>query len=96
MATEGHFRVDADGNPTHIFCASSRAAQALPDEEFWARVMEQGDPGAPWDMIDDGHEFELDLGTYQNQPCRVCGGLGACGYDEEGRPLIHATESSDE
>lgn len=29
-------------------------------------------------------------------PCEVCGESGACDYDAEGRPLIHAQEGNDE
>jgi len=28
-------------------------------------------------------------------PCDVCGSDGACGYDMEGRPMIHTTEDDD-
>lgn len=73
------------------FCASSVEAQLLPDEEFWARVFEQGDPSAPFDQ---DYDFD-EVGTWQQTPCRVCGTFGACGYDSEGRVLIHATEEDD-
>lgn len=29
-------------------------------------------------------------GVTIGDPCRVCGSPGACGYDSEGLPLIHA------
>ena len=28
-------------------------------------------------------------------PCEVCGEWGPCGYDQEGRPLIHYVEPDD-
>lgn len=29
---------------------------------------------------------------YRDEPCPACGEIGACGYDTEGRALIHVTE----
>lgn len=41
-------------------------------------------------------EPEPDMDEQLNAtPCGVCGAAGACGYDAEGRPLIHATEDED-
>jgi len=31
-----------------------------------------------------------------NLPCAECGEVGACGYDAEGRPMIHATWLDDD
>lgn len=44
------------------------------------------EPEPDWDR--DG------LGT--DQPCSTCGEAGACGYDSEGRALIHATWMADD
>jgi hypothetical protein len=35
-------------------------------------------------------ERQLQVGLIADVPCPVCGELGACGYDAEGRPMIHA------
>lgn len=64
--------------------------------EFWNYVLlgilpgeERFDDG-PWD---DGPP-EI---TYTPlNPCVVCGSIDACGYDDEGRPMIHATENDDD
>ena len=40
-----------------------------------------------------------DYGPYEwspDSPCVLCGEQGACSYDNEGRPLIHAIGPSDE
>jgi hypothetical protein len=33
---------------------------------------------------------------YRDEPCVTCGEVGACGYDAEGRALIHVTEESND
>lgn len=35
---------------------------------------------------------QVDLGFTSKSPCAVCGELGACSYDAEGRPMIHADD----
>lgn len=35
---------------------------------------------------------DMDQESLTSTPCPVCGEVGACGYDAEGRALIHATE----
>ena len=42
------------------------------------------------------HEPEPDFETFSDrEPCPICGEHGACGYDAEGRPMIH-TDWDDE
>ena len=73
------------------FCASSLAAQALPGGEFWEMVFhrytrEHGD-------ID---PYEGEPGPVDIAPCAVCGVTDYCGYDQEGRPWIHADCAEDD
>lgn len=37
-------------------------------------------------------EPDWDEVPYRDEPCATCGEVGACGYDAEGRALIHVTE----
>jgi hypothetical protein len=41
-----------------------------------------------FDDMEPVEPFELDLGS----PCPVCHERGACGWDMEGNPLIHAPQ----
>lgn len=58
----------------------------MTDAEFWERVYGPGARPEPYDY-DPAHEA---IGP-QLDPCPTCGEQGACGWDAEGRPLIHAT-----
>lgn len=41
-------------------------------------------------------ESETWLGNvYVPTPCHVCGSVTACGYDSEGRPMIHTVEDTE-
>jgi hypothetical protein len=75
-------------------CPESEYRASLTDEEFWEHVFHgddgpddydpSSDPNLPDDVVGEGY-----LGT----PCSVCGTyLEACGYDTEGRPVIHVEE----
>lgn len=70
-------------------CSEADLRDAMDDGEFWAHVLYQGDP----------HEDHFDhspaLGPVE-QPCPDCGSVGACAWDSEGRPLIHAQSGDDE
>jgi hypothetical protein len=39
---------------------------------------------------------DIDVESLGIDPCPVCGEPGACGYDAEGRPLIHTDWADDE
>ena len=90
--------VDPAAPPDAVYVQSRcpRAAEraAMTDEEFWDDVAAnlgypQGPPDDP-DLVAD-----LDLGL-RGPECPVCGELGACAYDAEGRPLIHATDPEED
>ena len=69
------------------FCASSPEAALLDDGEFWHRVFNR----------DDDYEFD-DTPALPSlaSPCPLCGSAGACGYDEQGRALIHSLNEEDD
>ena len=79
-------------------CPEAEFRASLSDGEFWDYVFNGVRPGDPrpddYDPDDDLNappSDRLDL-----TPCAVCGGYGACGYDDEGRALIHATPEEDD
>jgi hypothetical protein len=64
----------------------------ISDEEFWRRVYEDSGFGEEQELI--GNEYEdqeigFESGIIDQPPCLECGTVGACGYDEVGRPWIH-------
>jgi hypothetical protein len=81
--------------PFRHLCPEADLRDAMSDGEFWDHVAESilgpGSEPDTDDMEPVGYD-ELDILA----PCEVCGESGACGYDSEGRPLIHATPKEDE
>ena len=75
-------------------CPEAEFRDSLSDGEFWDYVLlgiRPGDP-QPADGDDDWDPLEpVPLGV-----CPVCGSTTACGYDEQGRALIHASDDEDE
>jgi hypothetical protein len=76
----------ADRDP---YCPEAELRASMTDDEFWAHVFPQVVPES-WDLepsdIDADDMAQLtDVGT-----CPECGQFGACAYDAEGRPLLHA------
>jgi hypothetical protein len=68
------------------------------DDEFWAQVNRNlGLAPDPVDVADQYDQDQLDglIRTLQGV-CPVCGSSGACGYDVEGQPMIHATAEADQ
>jgi hypothetical protein len=62
------------------------------DAEFWERVLGAGTHHEP-DDYDPSHEaVDSDVAA---SPCPECGASGACDWDSEGRPLIHASTGED-
>lgn len=60
------------------------------DHAFWQRVADNlNDAPAPWDPNGDPGELDVQV---SRESCRVCGEAGACAYDAEGRPMIHADD----
>lgn len=70
-------------------CPEAEMRAAMTDGEFWEHVLGNGSWYEP-EPYDPRHDA-LDAGLIAT-PCSECGAAGACGWDDEGRPLIHATE----
>lgn len=54
-----------------------------------------GCPCATGPALDDAPE-DVETVSIDGPPCHLCGAEGACGYDPEGRPYIHASWDEDE
>lgn len=87
-------------NPQQVavrsLCPEAEFRASLDDGEFWEHVLNGVRPGEDPEIEAD--PFEEDpgpLGDYGG-PCDICGEVGACGYDAEGRPLIHPTFAEEE
>ena len=76
------------GRPFRALCPEADMRDAMTDEEFWEHVFPQPEP------FEDGPD--LDDTTNQDKPCPLCGEHGACGYDAEGRALIHALDATED
>lgn len=61
--------------------------QVTPTGSCWPCAM--GEPVYTAEDWDPSHEA---FGPLIADPCPECGAVGACGWDSEGRALIHATE----
>lgn len=83
-------RATANERPFRNLCPEAGLRDGMSDADFWAHVFRQPDQ---W-VDDDG--LDLDQTTNQDKPCPLCGELGACGYDADGRPLLHALDGEDE
>lgn len=70
-------------------CPEAQERAAMTDAEFWERVF-------PQDTEPDFDDFAEDPSYATSTPCGVCGSLTACGYDQDGRPLIHAQDDPDD
>lgn len=77
------------------FCASSPEAAALPDAEFWERVYHQdrGEPDYDFTPLSELFGGVTEFGPAN--PCPLCGAIGECAVDDEGRPLVHAFTDDD-
>ena len=71
--------------PYRHLCPEADERDAMDDAEFWAHVLPQQ---PQWTDEDAGPDLDAALKVGE---CGVCGSTSACGYDSEGRALIHAT-----
>lgn len=80
--------------PFRHLCGEVNIRDAMSDEEFWEHVYsrEAWTEEDPWD---DGPGDPLAIENGVTNPCPECGQIGACAYDAEGRPMIHAVEVND-
>jgi hypothetical protein len=58
----------------------------MTDDEFWDDVAESLQAQDRENLTDVSPDDEVPV----TEPCPECGAAGACGWDSEGRPLIHA------
>jgi hypothetical protein len=70
-------------------CPEGEYRAGLSDAEFWDHVAANLLPGSvilePGTDDDPPDPPALDV----DRPCPECGERGACGYDAEGRPMVH-------
>lgn len=66
-------------------CLVRDKRKTMNDEEFWDDVF-----GIP-DPFQEAVELEC-FGIDAPTPCPECGSNVACGYDSQGRPMIHVVE----
>ena len=76
-------------------CPESAKRAAMTDPEFWEHVFPQR-PRVEFNFepVDDDPPDPLAIDD--TQPCAECGERGACGYDAEGRPMVHVVTEDDE
>lgn len=74
-----------------MICPEAEYRESLSDEEFWAHVFQTDYPD--WSDFDGP---DLDEPYRLPDPCVVCGSTTACGYDNEGRPMIHTVEDNED
>lgn len=77
--------------PHRHLCPEAGYRDTLSDEDFWAHVFHQDD--SPDTEGPDDQDF-YDMRSPYGRPCDVCGESGPCGYDAEGRPMIHTEEEA--
>lgn len=75
-------------------CPEAEFRASLDDGEFWDYVLNGVRPGQEPE-VDFSDEDQSPPDEYGG-PCDVCGERGPCGYDAEGRPLIHPTYVRDD
>jgi hypothetical protein len=84
---------DVIHRPFRHLCPQADLRDAMDEDEFWDHVFHGGEV----DLEPDYEDMEpIDEEVHIPTPCEVCGSTGACGYDTEGRALIHAVPVDDE
>jgi hypothetical protein len=73
-----------------VDCIVREKRRTMNDEEFWADVFGMPEP------LTEAQELDECFGIEAPNPCPECGSIVACGYDSEGRPMIHVVEENDE
>lgn len=76
-------------------CEVNIRRAAMTDEDYWADVAASlGHPQDPIEPDPDDDPPDPPAVTLYDSPCAVCGTTGACAYDANGLPLIHADEET--
>lgn len=74
-------------------CPEFEERAAMTDDEFWSHVFAYREGTEP---EFDPPEVSGDELIEPDDECPECGAVGACGYDSEGRPMIHAIGVGDD
>jgi hypothetical protein len=72
-------------------CPERELRDSMTEDEFWAHVYR--DYLGVHELAEELEDIETP--TLVGSPCPECGAAGACGYDTEGRALIHALSEED-
>ena len=73
-------------------CPEHDYREGLSDEEFWDHVYSN----LPGHYGEDFDGPEPDMFPISGEPCPECGETGPCGYDNEGRPMIHIVSEDEQ
>lgn len=73
-------------------CRNRQTRAAMTDEEFWAHVLRSDSESARNDLDFSDAIDDVELVSLDASPCDTCGSKKECGYDEQGRPMIHTTK----
>ncbi len=78
-------------------CPEHDKRAAMDDGEFWEHVFNGYHRSNP---RHDEHAFEIDPEEFDlmssiNSTCTECGGVGACGYETDGRAYIHVQQEAE-
>jgi hypothetical protein len=79
-----------------VNCPEREFRITLDEGEFWDWVLNGVKPGEnPEVEFEDEPPDPEEIST-TGSPCPLCGSMGACAYDLDGRPLIHALPVDDD
>jgi hypothetical protein len=86
-----------------IICGIDRGTThkyKCPGCDFQSDDIEQFATSCCWTCVygddeDEYYETDVPPSSLDADPCVLCGEAGACGWDLEGRPLIHAISNDD-
>lgn len=75
-----------------VECTVREKRRTMNEEDFWWDVFGQPE----YEPLTEAQELDECFGIDAPTPCPECGATVACGYDSEGRPMIHVVEETDE
>lgn len=81
--------------PFRHLCGEADLRDAMTDEEFWQHVFGRDGWDEEYGASFDGPGDPMLRANGVTNPCPECGEYGACAYDADGRPLIHAREDDE-
>jgi hypothetical protein len=80
----------------YLPCTVRDRRSTMNDDEFWEDVSNTLGWNTTPDQLQEAVELDECFGIDAPNPCPECGSVVACGYDSEGRPMIHVIEETDE